>query len=336
MKRRIYTGREKKEITKKIIFFIAVIIIIFAAVAVLSKVAEQRRGPSSDTEEASEVVEIHGIKCTPKTGIRTWLFIGADKKGSAEEVEGEENPGQSDVLELVVLDKTAGTYTRLSINRDTMTEVRSLEPDGTDLGTAKIQIALAHASGDGLEMSCENTVEAVSGLLYGQKIDGYVSLGMDGIPILNHLAGGVTVTIEDDFSKEDLSLKQGETITLSDEQAMHFVRGRMGVGDGTNENRMKRQRQYLEAIKPLLMEKCRQDNEYPLTMYDELADYMVTDMSRNDFIKVAASLLDARETEPAQIEGTSAIGDWGFNEFTPDEDSLAETVVDLFYDRVEK
>ena len=78
MKRRIYTGREKKEITKKIIFFIAVIIIFFAAVAVLSKVAEQRKAPSSDTEEASEVVEIHGIKCTPKTNIRTWLFIGAE------------------------------------------------------------------------------------------------------------------------------------------------------------------------------------------------------------------------------------------------------------------
>ena len=93
MKRRIYTGREKKEITKKIIFFIAVIIIFFAAVAVLSKVAEQRKAPSSDTEEASEVVEIHGIKCTPKTNIRTWLFIGADKQGSAEEVEGEENQG---------------------------------------------------------------------------------------------------------------------------------------------------------------------------------------------------------------------------------------------------
>ena len=51
----------------------------------------------------------------------------------------------------------------------------------------------------GMELSCENTVDAVSNMLYGIRIEGYISLNMDSIKILNHLAGGVPVTIEDDF-----------------------------------------------------------------------------------------------------------------------------------------
>lgn len=114
--------------------------------------------------------------------------------------------GQSDVLELLVIDTKKNTYHKLPINRDTITDVRSLDDDGSYLATTKTQIALAHANGDGMELSCENTVDAVSNMLYGIRIEGYISLNMDSIKILNHLAGGVPVTIEDDFSQSDKSL----------------------------------------------------------------------------------------------------------------------------------
>lgn len=338
MNRRNYSGRGKRELFKKTAFFIGVVAAVFAAASVLSKVAGTDRPGFEEhsTEQIADVIEINGIKCRPKSNIRTWLFIGADSPGTAKTVEGEEVSGQCDVLELLVLDKTAGIYTRLSINRDTMTDVKSLEKDGTYIATSRVQIAFAHAEGDGMEISCENTVDAVSDFLYGQKIDGYISLGMDAIPVLNGLCGGVTVTVRDDFSKTDPSLQQGETLKLSDEQAMHYVHDRQNVGDGTNEGRMRRQQEYLAGLSPLLMEKCRADKEYPLEIYDGLADYMVTDMSRNDFIKAAAALLDAEEQEPAKIEGTNAIGAWDFNEFTPDKDKLADTVIQLFYDKVEE
>ena len=50
-----------------------------------------------------------------------------------------------------------------------------------------------------MESSCENTVDAVSDMLYGIKIDGYIAMNIDAIKVINHLAGGVPVTIEDDF-----------------------------------------------------------------------------------------------------------------------------------------
>ena len=74
-------------------------------------------------------------------------------------------------------------YHKLPINRDTITDVRSLDDDGSYLATTKTQIALAHANGDGMELSCENTVDAVSNMLYGIRIEGYISLNMDSIKI---------------------------------------------------------------------------------------------------------------------------------------------------------
>ena len=61
-----------------------------------------------------------------------------------------------------------------------MTDIDVLDMDGQPTkGTANAQIALAHAYGDGLEVSCENTVRAVEHLMYfdnspiNRSIDNY-------------------------------------------------------------------------------------------------------------------------------------------------------------------
>lgn len=338
MKKDIHSPKEKQAMFRKGVLIVLAIALVLVAVGVASQVVDRKtiaREEEETTQWPQDMVEINGIKCTPKKNIKSYLIMGLDSRGEAEATEEYDGTGQVDTLELVVVDYTANTYTRLPINRDTMTEVQSLDTDGTYLATTKMQLSLAHACGDGMEISCENTVDAVSNLLYGQTIDGYASLNMDAIEVLNHLAGGVTVTIEDDFSA-DPTLVQGETVTLTDEQAMTYVRGRMDVGDGTNEGRMRRQTQFLSALKPILMEKCQEDSSFALEIYDSLTPYMVTDQSRNDFIKLTAALIESEEQERLHIEGTNAVGDTGFNEFTVDEDSLADVVIQLFYDKVEE
>lgn len=91
----------------------------------------------------------------------------------------------------------------LSVDRNTVTPVRSLADDGTYLGTTDIQLSLAHSMGLDQNMRAENTVDAVSTLLKGQKIDGYAMINMSAIQVVNDMVGGVTVTIEDDFSERD-------------------------------------------------------------------------------------------------------------------------------------
>lgn len=336
------TTMNKGKVFKKLLPLLIAVVVIAVVAGVASRTVDHQK-VNSDTDnqtateavQQEETVEINGVLCTPKKNIKTYLFMGIDATGEVETKKEFDGTGQCDTLQVVVVDEKNNTYTRLPINRDTMTDVKSLDDEGNYLLTSTLQIALAHSKGDGMEISCENTVDAVSNLLYGQTIDGYASLNMNSIEVLNHLVDGVTVTIEDDFSKEDPSLVMGETVKLTDEQAMHYVRGRMNVGDGTNEGRMRRQSKYLSALKIKLIEKCQEDNAFALDIYDALEPYMVTSLSRNDFIKLAASLVTADEQESLEIQGINTIGEMGFNEFTVDESSLAEVVIQLFYDRVE-
>ncbi len=59
---------------------------------------------------------------------------------------------------LMVRDISEGTFKTLAINRNTLTNVKSLDLDNSYLGDSVVQIALAHASGDGLEASDEDAV----------------------------------------------------------------------------------------------------------------------------------------------------------------------------------
>ena len=337
------TTMDKGKVLRKLLPLFIAVVVIAAAAGIASRTIDNQEVKTDETQQAAvepqpqeEIVEINGVRCTPKKNIKTYLFMGLDAQGEAEASEEYDGTGQCDTLQLLVIDETNNTYTRLPINRDTMTDVNSLDDDGTYLATTYMQISLAHATGDGMEMSCENTADAVSGLLYDQPIDGYASLNMDSIEVLNHLVGGVTVTIEDDFSKEDPTLRMGETVTLTDEQAMHYVRGRMNVGDGSNEGRMRRQSQYLSALKSMLIQKCQEDRAFALDIYDALEPYMVTSLSRNDFINLAADLINAEEQTAPEIKGSNGEGETGFNEFTVDENSLADVVIQLFYDRAEE
>lgn len=334
MKQKYYSNQEKKKIIRKagfVILFLTIVCI--AGGIVLHQIDSQKVVPTSAEEE--DTVKINNIACTPKANLQTYLIMGIDADGKPKVRKEYDGTGQCDVMELLVIDKMENTYTVLPINRDTITDVKSLDEEGNYLATTKVQIALAHANGDGMEQSCENTVDAVSNLLYGQKIDGYAALNMDAIKILNHMAGGVTVTIEDDFSKEDPTLVEGETVKLTDEQAVSYVRGRMSVGDGTNESRMRRQHMYLSALKSILMEKCRQNESYAMELYDGLSDYMVTDMTEKDFSRITKAILKNEDLGELQIEGTNKTDDMGFNAFTPDKDSLADAVIQLFYDKAE-
>ncbi len=330
-----HSPKEKKAFAGKA----AVVIVLFAVVLVAMffglKFVDGRRVTGSGAEASTEddgKLTWNGVNYRRKENIETYLFMGVDEDGKAGACSEEETPGQSDVLKLMVLDRSTGRYQTLTIDRDTMTDVKSLNYSGELLATTKIQIALAHANGNGLETSCENVVDAVSNYLGGCTIDGYCAVNMSAIQVMNHLAGGVEVTIEDDFSESDPTLKIGETLVLSDEQAVHYVHDRMNVGDGTNENRMARQDNYVAGLREKLGALCKEDANYPLEIYDGLSEYMVTNISRKKFAKLALKAIQDKTDGEAVIEGEHTIGEDELVEFTPDEDSLMEAIVTLFYE----
>ena len=278
----------------------------------------------------SDVVDVGGISCTPKRNIRSYLIMGIDD--TAAQGDGYVMGGQCDVLNLLVVDHTNMTYQYLPINRNTICDVRWYDVDGNDMGTSEIQIAYAHAVGDGGTFSCENTVEAVSNYLGGVEIQSYIALGMSSIATINRLVGGVTVTIDDDFSATDPSLVKGETITLTDEQAETFVRARTSMkDDSTNEARMRRQQVFLDALRTQMLEKAKADAEYALYVYDSLEPEMVTNMNGKAFSRLVNGLTKCENQGTVEITGTIGEDDLGYATFIADKDSVRDAAIALYY-----
>ena len=322
-----------------IILALFFLISILASAAIISQnqipVIDYQKEENREETEEELIRVLNGEPYVQKKNIETYLFMGIDDPGKVRERTEYDGTGQCDMVILLVRDKSNGTYMTLPLDRNTMMDIKCLDIDGTYLATVENQLALAHADGNGLEMSCENVVDAVSNFLGGQQIDGYAAINMGAIEIINHLIGGVTVLIEDDFSKEDPTMKTGETITLTDEQAVVYVRGRMAVADGTNANRIKRQNEYMKQAEEKLRELCTNDSKFPLTLYEALQDYMVTNISDQKFAKLALLAAKDKSAGSLKLEGETVIGELDYEEFHADQESLEAVMAQLFYRKYE-
>ena len=294
----------------------------------------EARGEYSGFYSSGEPIEVDATTYLPRQNVTTLLLMGIDRNENVY-AGNNRNGGQADFLRLLVLDADAQRITQVQLDRDTMTPITILGVLGNKSGTRNAQLCLAHGFGDGGEQSCELTVEAVSNLLLGTKIDFYMALDMEGIGVLNDWVGGVTVTLEDDFSALDPTMTEGKTLTLTGEQAEIYVRGRRSVGVGTNEARMARQEEYIAQLTDLLDVKLTQEQSAIGAFYDALEPYLTTDLSRGRLIN---EFWAAREYERAPLvepEGNYQIGEDGFMQFLADEESLQKIVLELFYQEVQ-
>ena len=141
-------------------------------------------------------IRYHGKVYTYKKDILTFLFLGIDKNGEVKASSNLFKGGQADALFLAVLDPGEKKISVIGINRDTMASMNVYDKNGRYSGRQTAQIALSHAYGDGLEESCENSLDAVSNLFYGLPIHGYCALNMSVVSKLNDAVGGVAGVFE--------------------------------------------------------------------------------------------------------------------------------------------
>ena len=308
-------------------------LLLFAGGSWLEK---RSRKPETRTElpqAEQETVELNGHTYKKRDGLTTILVMGVDHE--TQESYAYRQAGQADFLRLIVLDSNNKTVQQLQIDRDTITPVTVLGVMGDRYEPVEQQICVGYGFGDGRQTSCEVTVEAVENLLGGQTVDQYLSMGLDGISTLNDLAGGITVTLEDDFSAIDPAMTKGTTLTLHGDQAETFVRTRRSIGVGTNEARMARQEQYIQKLATQLDAEVKQNQSFVLTAYDAMEPYLYTNIPRGQLANEVWAAKDYERMDTIKPEGTHEIGADGFMEFYPDAASLQQAVLRLFYERVE-
>lgn len=309
--------------TVKLFLFLLVIIVLMAVLWIVMRRVDgafEAEMPMVETEDIYTAleeekpqpqgkVEINGKKTAYYDEIVTYLVIGTDASGNDATDMEEYQGSMADFLMLVVLNKTKGTYGTLQLNRDTMTRVALLQKDGSANAHATIQLCTAHWYGKDREAGCENTVSAVSELLGGINIDGYYALDMKGITELNRLAGGVEVTLLEDFTDVDKAMKKGKTVTLTEEQAYHYVHDRYGVGDETNLSRMKRQKQYIEKLSQTLKSRLVEDTSFINQMYRQLTTYATTNITARQFSVLAQNAGMYESMGSVELEGKMKVGE---------------------------
>lgn len=287
-----------------------------------------RGDEASDPQTPSRVIVRDGVNYYPRQDIQVILVAGIDESGPVHSSGSYNNPGEADMVTLVIIDKTDRKIDMLALNRDTMVDMPVLGVDGKQAGTMHGQLALAHTYGSGLKDSAVNLKQTVSDLLYGLYIDYYVTMNMDAIGLLNDAVGGVTVQVEDDFSEVDATIGMGE-VKLNGDQALSFLRSRQMVGDQLNLTRMKRQEKYMSGFMKELRRNLKENDDFATTAYDQVSDYMVTDISPSALLGLVDYYSNYDMGTIYTLEGENVTKE--FVEYHLDEQALDQRILELFY-----
>lgn len=305
----------RRSLGKNLAFYAAAAVLVALAALLLRQPETEVTGDLTGRFSSSLTCTIDGTEYAYREAALTnLLLIGVDREDSSDP-----QGGQADCLLLLTADRENRTLTPLHIDRDTIAEVNVIGIFGDPAGTISTQICLSHGFGTTEQARCENTLQAVSKLLGGIPIDGYIAMDIAAIGRLNKALGGITVTLEDDFSQVDATMTPGTTLTLSNTQAEVFLRYRNHVADGTNINRMKRQRTYLAAA----LEKLQtEDNTFAQSLLTTMGDALYTNLTQSDLTDYFARWQRYTPDTIQTMDGVHVLDADGFVTFQPSEDWL--------------
>jgi len=316
------------------VVFVLVVLLLYIGIKLEQESHTQTRGVEQQAVGLRNRIEYQGVTYVEKTGLTTLLLMGIDQNDVSIDY-GARRGGQADFQLLLVIDPESRSIYQLQIDRDTITDVEVLGIFGNSLGLQPMQICLAHGFGLTTEECDRYAVEAMERMLPGLEVDFYITLDLAAIGILNDTLGGVTVTLEDDFSAEDPAMARGVTLTLNAKQAETFVRSRMEIGDGTNRSRMLRQRAYMSAAKDLLRLHMRNDTDYIGKLFDALKNDMTSNASRSTLLNEANRAYSFQLLPMETLPGEHTIGHDGFMEFHLADNAALDWVMRVLYEPYE-
>ena len=322
--------------SKAVALCVCLIGVVFSSIAVFGLIeqlvnkTESRINEAVSDENSAEGERIYYNSAwyIPREDFETVLFMGIDK--SADSSVGNADSEQADFFALLLLNKASKEFSILHLNRDTMTDIPMTDIMGIEYGTTYGQLALAHTYGSNEQARCRNTVKAVQNLLYGVKINHYISATMDAVAILNDSVGGVTIQIPEDMTAVDPAFQKDAVVTLRGAQALSFVRARGALEDSSNLNRMERQRQYIGALFEAFTSR-EEKKENSVDVMLRLNEYMASDYTIDQLTSLSETLREYTYTGIRSLAGKAVKGT-EFMEYHIDETEAQAVVIELFYE----
>lgn len=316
--------------TRSALVNVVLAVVIVLLIGILFWLFIRQRQPSQNVEEQSQAihtsVRYDGATYRYNTELINILFLGIDKEEDISQLHLPSDSGQCDFLALLSLNKEAKEARILQINRNTMTELDFYDMFGNYSTSMDGQIALQYAYNIGGSSSCWAVKKTVREMLMGIPIEAVLAMDISSVPLINDLLGGVTVTIEQDYTYIDPAFVKGEQVLLKGEQAESFVRYRDIMEFNSIEDRMSRQMEYLIGLIEVV-------SEYSGTqLYELMEPYLetviVTDMTA-DLAKSLPSYHYLTD-EIAALPGEEVMGEY-YEEFILDEDGVRKLILSMFY-----
>lgn len=294
---------------------------------IMKEIGRSKLQSQRPTEIDEDAIVYNGETYVYNDKLTSVLFIGTDRLSAKALNEKEPGAnGQADALYLAVIDTETGGVNVLGIPRDIMTDVRVFSVGGQYLGTEKKQVCLAFAYGDGKQKSCENTVNAVSHLLYGVDIGTYFCLDWANIGTLNDAIGGVEVPEYDETGK-----KTGRIVSLTGDDVRPYLRGRNKDELDGSLKRMDRQLDYMNAFADKLAQAARADITAPVRLYNELNSVSINTLDATKITYLTTLFLNGGgKVTFTKLKGEMKQGEQ-YAEMYLDDKTTYETLLKIFY-----
>ncbi len=337
-----YMNKIKKITLITVSILLALVILIFSAFYIITAIGKHQFH-KDDTNINTDAVQIedeasityNGKKYTLNKNIVSVLIMGIDRNNVNQNLGSGKN-GQADVIFVATIDTKTKKACIIPISRETMVDINVYTNDGKFAETQNEQLCLAYAYGSTTEESSKNVMESVKRLLCGININSYVTLELDGVEKLTDMVGGIEVTCLEDINTKRLTAVKGQKINLNGTKSTAYIQYR---GDDTEANarRMQRQKQFLSALMNKTGNAVINDFTKLSKYYNTLYPYYKTNVSFAQITYLAKNCLSINfgdKLEYKTIEGALTQGE-KWVEFNADENSILQTVIDVFYIPVE-
>ena len=332
--------KKSKKITIIVISIIlALILLLLSAFWIVTAIGKHQfhRDDTNISADSIEVEDESTItyneqKYVLNKNIVSVLVMGIDRDNVNQNL-GSGNNGQADVIFVATVDTKTKKACIIPISRETMVDVNLYTSNGVYVGLQKEQLCLAYAYGNNAEECSQNVMTSVKRLLCGINISSYVTIEMDGVQKLTDMVGGIELTcIEDMLISPHLSYYSGQKLNLYGENAISYIQYR-GEDTEANSRRMQRQKQFLSALMNKTGNAVLNDFSKLGKFYNTLSPYFSTNVSFAQITYLAQNCLtmnfgDALDYKT--IDGTLTQGE-KWVEFHADEESVLQTVIDVFY-----
>lgn len=293
--------------------------------------------PTDATEQEvlieADWIDENGNAYNYRDDVISILLMGIDYMAN-EEIWDEEtvsNGGNADMLGLVILDTNTFEFSILYIPRDTIADVIAMDAEGNYIDTVSANISVSHSYGDGEELSCQLTADAVSRLLMGAPVNRYAALNCDAIYALNELIGGVRITFESDCTDVRSFFTKGSTATLNNLQLRTLVTYRDCEVLDSAYTRGMRIMNVMKAMFDQLKEKIVENPAVALEIFNELSEYITTDLKLSEITFLARNIgkMDFSLDTVVSLQGETVLGE-EYAEFHADQDWIYDFVVEKF------